>query len=414
MSLIFTTSITNKNSLYPNIQSVLGQSWIEDSIINFFNKRNGLSERNPYNSAIQNLEKSTHPLIRDIVSQIDTSKQSFDLSDLPECKARYELILLDRDLGILQASLEQVPETLSDYKNELVLTDNYDQRRFELFTAANYILAGFNVTFLARKSTQATRTNEFNVRGASGVTYQIECKQRYQREPDSKREKFLFLLTEKLFPVILSSGKPNVIIELDWQGEVNYGDVDKVQKLIVEEFEKGAPLLQVTILDKYKLTIKKYTPPLPKELTALERNIPHYVTTQDCYLAVDKGIYLSINRDFNQNTMSKIRSLYQDAKGQFENSLNSIIFIDVGTLPPEIIDEFTEYLKRNPPRDVGALIVLKHQLHINGDRKIIFTPYPQVFWNKKLLPSQTDVFSMPGSIGETGFDNYLEVLKAYG
>lgn len=95
--------VTNVLNLYPEIRKLLGEHWIEQSIEAFYKRRLKISEKNPYNPEIENLEKHTHPLIRDILSHLKLDQEKADISSLPNrCKAYLELILLNRDLGLLQ------------------------------------------------------------------------------------------------------------------------------------------------------------------------------------------------------------------------------------------------------------------------------------------------------------------------
>ena len=400
------TKITNKTNLFPNIRAFLGDTWIENKIQEFYRLRAKLSEKNPYNAAIQNLEKHLHPLIRDIIRQVDPKLVELDLTNLVDSKGKWELRLLERDLSILSDNISVSSNVLKDYKNELPLTRNYDQRRFELFIATNFELAGYGVKFVERNS---KRTCEFEV--TSPITnnkYQVECKQRYQKEPDYQREKFLYLLTEIVFPKLTEAGINNKVIEVNWSGNVQYGDVKDLSKLIISEIKTHPdPYYKFSYKQRYDIILRTYNQPLPQSLKDLQRDIPHFVTTDDAYMCVDKGLYLSIARDFNQSSLSKLRALYQDAKGQIGAGGNTFIYIDINTMPVEILTQFMKELQSKPPQGIGALIVLKHQLHVTGERKIIFSPFPQVMWNKKLIPSQIDILMSPGFRGESGFDDYL-------
>ncbi len=404
--MIITTKVTNKTNLFPNIRAFFGDNWIESKIQEFYRSRTKLSEKNPYNAAIQNLEKHLHPLIRDVIRQVDPKLIEFDLVDLVDSKGKWELRLLERDLSILSGDISISSKVLSDYKNELPLTRNYDQRRFELFIATNFKLAGYKVNFVERN---AQRTCEFEV--TSPVTnneYLVECKQRYQKEPDYQREKFLYLLTEIIFPELIKEGINNKVIEVNWSGSVQYGDVKVLSKLIINNIKSHSDLYyRFSYKQRYDIILRTYKQPLPQSLKDLQRDIPHFVTTADAYMCVDKGLYLSIARDFNQGSLSKLKALYQDAKSQIRTGGNTFIYIDINTMPVEILTQFMKNLQSRPPQDIGALIVLKHQLHVTGSRQIIFSPFPQVMWNKKLIPSQIDILLSPGFRGESGFDDYL-------
>lgn len=403
---------TNSSYKYQNIRKIFGNLWLENSIKNFYQKRSKISEKNIYNPEIQNLEKHTHPLIREIIGQLTISENIVDLSLLnTECKAYLDLILLDRDLGLLLTEIEQNDQIFNDYKNGLTDENSFDQRRFEIFVAANFKLNEFNVKFIPTQSKNSLKTYEFDVTKEDSVSFEVECKQRYQRAPDYEREKFLYLLTANLFPRLLGFGVKNILIEVNWKGSVEFQDIKKISDFIVSKLI-GITGFSKNSFGKYELIFRNYLfqSSLPKSLNQLQRNVPNYITTADAYLSTHKGLFLSINRDIELSTIKRLRSLYRKAKNQFGSTNNRLIYIDIGTLPIEAIEIFDNSLRKKPPKDVGMLIILKHQLHINGNREIIFTPNTQLVWNRKLIPPCPIINQIPGFIGESGFDTYIQVV----
>ncbi|MCK9212831.1 MAG: hypothetical protein M0P61_18550 [Ignavibacteriaceae bacterium] len=401
--------VSNAKDLYPHLRKLLGGKWIETSIEDFYKKRLKISEKSVYNPEIENLEKHTHPLIRDVLSHLKLDQEKTDISLLPnKCKAHLELMLLDRDIRLLSEELSQNQKVFFDYKNGLSNSNSFDQIRFELFVAANFKLNGFEVFFIPRKSKDKIKTHEFNVSG-NGIPdhFQVECKQRYQREPDYQREKFLYLLTENLFPRFFNFKISNIEIEVGWKGTASFGDVKTIADSILEK------VIGLTNQIKYKfktyeITIRSYKLPLPKFLNSLQKNVPNYVTTEDAYLVTHKSIFLIINRDFGNTIVKKVRTLYGNAKDQFSLSDNRLVYIDIGTMPISVINELERSFKAKPPTGVGVLTILKSQLHINDKHEIVFTPYTQIVWNRKLIKPFPGINLLPGFVGESGFDSYIQ------
>ncbi len=402
----------NNNKLFPNINCIFGENWLENSVLQFYKKRSKISEKNIYNPEIQNLEKHTHPLIRDILGQLVVSGNVIDLSLLPSgCKAHLELVLLDRDLGLLLPKITYNDEILIDYRNGLSDENSFDQRRFEIFVAANFILNKFDLKFIPTQSRKSLKTHEFDVVEGKETLFEVECKQRFQRTPDYEREKFLYLLTANLFPRLLNFGVRNILIETNWKGSTKFQDIKNLSDFIM------AKAVTITCtskfnFEKYEVIFRPYRSQgsLPKSLSDLQREVPNYVTTADVYLSTHKGFFLSINRDVELSTAKRLRSLYEKAKGQFHSVNKRLIYIDIGTLPIMTIDIFGDSLRKNPPRDVGMLIILKHQLHLDGNRAIIFTPNTQVVWNRRLVPPYPTINKIPGFNGHSGFDTYIQAV----
>src|SRR3990167_5056876 len=177
------------------LENLFGERWLENQAESFLKQRFRISEKNKYNPEIQNLEKKTHPIIRDILSHFTIEDKIVDLSRLTnKCKAELEINLLGRDLDLLWKELNANRNIFDEYVRELKITDSYDQRRFELFVAANFKLQGFSVCFIERNAREERHTPEFTAK-KDKFSLEVECKQRFQRNPDLEREKFLYLLT---------------------------------------------------------------------------------------------------------------------------------------------------------------------------------------------------------------------------
>lgn len=392
------------------IDGFFGKRWLENQAEQFLMRRRKLSEKNPYNPEIQTLEKKTHPIIRDILSHFKIEDKAVNLDRLVNnCKAELEINLLGRDLNLLWDELRVNENIYKEYVRELMVANSYDQRRFELFVAANFKLQGFQINFIERKSKEERQTPEFTA-SRGKFSLDVECKQRFQRKPDFEREKFLYLLTANLFPRLINLNRRYLVIEVFWNGQVQFRKVKQLSDFIVGKV-LGLTSRSEYNFEEYKLILRPYGSylKLPKMLQNLQKTDPHYPTTSDVYLAVHKGIFLLINRDITSTTIKRMRELVSAAKNQLAGSLKSkAVYLDVGTLPSESIQKFGQEIRKNPPKNLALLITLKHQLHIGENREILFTPFTEIMWNRKLLPDTLFVKTIPGFIGESGFDSYIQ------
>lgn len=266
------------------------------------------------------------------------------------------------------------------------------------------------MSFISRKSKEQTKTHEFNISG-NGIPdrFQVECKQRYQREPDYQREKFLYLLTENLFPRLFNFKLNNIEIEVDWKGTVTFKDAKHLVDNILGKTIGLTNQIKYNFKN-YEVTIRRYRLPLPKFLESLQRDVPNYVTTEDAYLVTHKSIFLLFNRDLDNAVVKKVRSLYGDAKDQFDSNDNRLVYIDIGTMPISVISLLEKSFKAKPPTRIGILAILKSQLHINDKHEIVFTPYTQIVWNRKLIKPFSGLSLLPGFVGESGFDSYIKSI----
>lgn len=396
--------------VYQNkIDEFFGERWIQSEAEIFLKQRREKSQKNLYNPDIPVLEKKTHPLVRDVLSHFKLDDQNVDLNRLTDkCKAELEINLLGRDLNLLWEELKTNENILKEYQRELSTTSSYDSRRFELFVAAAFKLQGFSVTFIERRALQGEKTPEFIVQKKQ-LKFNVECKQRYQREPDSKREKFLYLLTADLFPKLLAFNLRFLVVEIFWNGNVEFEKIKDLSTFISSKV-LGLRSKSEYLFEKYRLIL---TPSLPSQkilsiLDNMQKPDPSYVTTADAYIATHEGLFIFINRDVTDNTMENMNRLVRIAKTQVKSATShKAIYLDVGTLPTDAISKFGEIIKQKLPEKVDMLVILKHQLHIGENREILFVPSPEIIWNRKLLSDQELLNELPGFIGDSGFDHYI-------
>jgi hypothetical protein len=394
---------------------VFGEDFINLSINEFFRQRNRISTRDTYSVEIPIVELKLHPIIKDVLRVFKPKQELFDQSLLPDhCKADSELMLLGRDLHILRNELLENPEIFAEYQRELVNPLSYRARRFELMVAAGYKIQGYAIHFLARESAKSKKTYEFSANTPTGVNIQVECKQRNQALVDSVAVNYLSLLMKRLAPVFCD-GCHKLIVSTDPKS-INLSQVNDLAELITSHIN-GKTYFQKIVTEIGDIEIKDYAKhQIQNSLFAeLDRPDPTYTTTEDEYIFCHKGFYLMVKRSLGDGILKIYDRLFSDAKKKFSsNDVCRLVYFDIGDLPIDELDRISLAIQTNPIPSIEGVFLLKSILHLvpsgMGQSAITFSPATKAYLKKSKMYEGILPENAFGLQGETGFDNYIQLV----
>lgn len=388
----------------PYIFKYFGEDWIQGGVASFYKKRNGFNPKNVYNQAIPLLEIFQHHLLKQILNVTLPENVTSVLANLPDVSlATIELKFLERDLYILDKDISKDDSILNDYKNRLLSSLSYEAARFELFIASLYKIANWDIEFIKRS---VQKTCEFIARKGK-EEIQVECKQRNQNITDKAYQALLYELTSLLFPKLTSFSLPFIIVKLHViDNKFNKADLCReiVRQIMLNNYN-----FKFIYLNKVEVEIK-FTPRLPDTFLSFLQKDPSYLTLEDSYLACHKKVFFLIDRDIDGNlTNTLLSNLVGKAKTQFKIGLPSLVYLDVGKLPTTVNDLLAQSLMKGFSKRISAIVVAKYQFHVNGQRQIVFTPFPKTFARKNILTNK-ELATVLGLDGTTGFDTYVDSL----